>query len=210
MTRSFILAAALATVAVPAAASCRSHHKAAPDGATANVPPPAAAAPARDDLASLERDACACRDAACANVVKEKFKAWAKMWADVLGDDEAIRAERTAESLSRCVMSALSSAGGGTGLPDCDVIVWMTESSMECDKVPEAARRGTQQALDAAKAGWADYSSAPDDVKEQTNNACKQALDNLRGDGSTDYSSYSWLHGCPIHQAFPRHVPYRR
>src|SRR5262249_28190096 len=65
------------------------------------------------ELATIKDHACACKDADCANKVQEEFEAWAKTYADVKGSaDEADRAGKLAESISECMVSAMSGSGG--------------------------------------------------------------------------------------------------
>jgi hypothetical protein len=64
------------------------------------------------ELEALKKDACACKDADCANKVQEKFETWAKKHADTKGSQsQADKAGKIAEEISECMMKAMT--GGG-------------------------------------------------------------------------------------------------
>jgi hypothetical protein len=69
---------------------------------------------------------------------------------------------------------------GSTGLPACDQYIAVTEAFAACDKVPVETRDAVRQGLDAMKQAWTDLSQLPPETKEQTNQACLQAVDALR------------------------------
>jgi len=73
-------------------------------------------------------------------------------------------------------------AGGAaaTGLAECDTYVAAMEKYLACDKVPQAARDGAKQGLDAMKGSWGDAANMPEEAKKATNDACKQAVDALK------------------------------
>lgn len=73
-----------------------------------------------------------------------------------------------------------AAGGAATGLAECDAYVTAVEKFMACDKVPEAARDGAKQGLEAMKSGWGDASAMPDEAKKAANDACKQAIDALK------------------------------
>lgn len=61
------------------------------------------------ELQALETQACACRDADCANRVQEDFEAWAERHADTKGSQaEADQAGTIAEHISECMMKAMN------------------------------------------------------------------------------------------------------
>jgi hypothetical protein len=66
-----------------------------------------------------------------------------------------------------------------TGLPSCDAYVSAVESYARCEKVPQATRDGAKAGLDTMTQGWGNMSGVPDDVKKQTDDACKQAVTGL-------------------------------
>jgi hypothetical protein len=73
--------------------------------------------------------------------------------------------------------------GGGaaaTGLAECDAYVAAMEKYLACDKVPQAARDGAKQGLDAMKGSWGDTAGMPEEAKKAANDACKQAVDALK------------------------------
>jgi hypothetical protein len=69
---------------------------------------------------------------------------------------------------------------GGTGLAECDAYVTAMEKYLACDKVPQAARDGAKQGLDAMKSSWGDTAGMPEEAKKAANDACKQAVDALK------------------------------
>jgi hypothetical protein len=73
-----------------------------------------------------------------------------------------------------------AAAGGGTGLAECDAYVAAMEKYLACDKVPQEARDGAKQGLEAMKSGWGDAAGMPEDAKKAANDACKQAVDALK------------------------------
>lgn len=73
--------------------------------------------------------------------------------------------------------------GGGeanTGLAECDAYVAAMEKYLACDKVPQEARDGAKQGLDAMKGSWGDTAGMPEEAKKAANDACKQAVDALK------------------------------
>lgn len=71
-------------------------------------------------------------------------------------------------------------AAAATGLAECDAYVAAMEKYLACDKVPQAARDGAKQGLDAMKSGWGDTAGMPEEAKKAANDACKQAVDALK------------------------------
>lgn len=71
-------------------------------------------------------------------------------------------------------------AAASTGLPECDAYAAAVESFVKCDKIPQAARDNAKQGLDAMKSAWTNMDGVPDDVKQQTNDMCKQAVEGLK------------------------------
>ena len=69
---------------------------------------------------------------------------------------------------------------GGSGLAECDTYVAAMEKYLACDKVPQAARDGAKQGLDAMKSSWGDTAGMPEEAKKAANDACKQAVDALK------------------------------
>ena len=70
--------------------------------------------------------------------------------------------------------------GAATGLAECDAYVTAMEKYLACDKVPQAARDGAKQGLDAMKSSWGDTAGMPEEAKKAANDACKQAVDALK------------------------------
>ena len=70
--------------------------------------------------------------------------------------------------------------GAATGLAECDAYVAAMEKYLACDKVPQEARDGAKQGLDAMKSGWGDTAGMPEEAKKAANDACKQAVDALK------------------------------
>ena len=70
--------------------------------------------------------------------------------------------------------------GAATGLAECDAYVAAMEKYLACDKVPQAARDGAKQGLDAMKGSWGDTAGMPEESKTAANDACKQAVDALK------------------------------
>jgi hypothetical protein len=75
---------------------------------------------------------------------------------------------------------APAAGGAATGLAECDAYVAAMEKYLACDKVPQAARDGAKQGLDAMKSGWGDTAGMPEEAKKAANDACKQAVDALK------------------------------
>jgi hypothetical protein len=73
-----------------------------------------------------------------------------------------------------------AAGGAATGLAECDAYVAAMEKYLACDKVPQAARDGAKQGLDAMKGSWGDVAGMPEDAKKAANDACKQAVDALK------------------------------
>ena len=73
-----------------------------------------------------------------------------------------------------------AAGGAATGLAECDTYVAAMEKYLACDKVPQAARDGAKQGLDAMKGSWGDTAGMPEEAKKAANDACKQAVDALK------------------------------
>ncbi len=104
----------------------------------------------------------------------EKKEEGAKPTEPAAKKDEAPKEEPKKEE-----PKAEPAAAGGTGLADCDAYVAAMDKYLACDKIPQAARDAAKQGADAMKSAWGDVGALPDDVKKQTNDACKSAVDAL-------------------------------
>jgi hypothetical protein len=61
------------------------------------------------ELEALKKDACACKDADCANKVQTKFEEWAKKHSDTKGSQsQADKAGKIAEEISECMVKAMT------------------------------------------------------------------------------------------------------
>ena len=66
-----------------------------------------------------------------------------------------------------------------TGVPSCDLYIAKMELYLQCPKVPQTARDGARQGLDAMKSGWGDMRSMPPEAVAAADDACRQAVDAL-------------------------------
>ena len=66
-----------------------------------------------------------------------------------------------------------------TGIPGCDLYVAKMELYLQCPKVPQTARDGARQGLDAMKSAWAEMRSMPPESIAAADDACRQAVDAL-------------------------------
>jgi hypothetical protein len=107
--------------------------------------------------------------------VETSWEAWKKLKGKKKKAQAAACTEQAATlETETCAVPAVS------GLPECDVYVHLMNRWLECDKVPQAARDGARQGLDAMNAGWGNVSEMPEEVKQAANDACKQASDALK------------------------------
>lgn len=127
------------------------------------------------------RDAtCACQDVACLDRTERDLAAFQAGYdASDAPDDEhrgvtAALAERTA-----CVRKVRIAAAPKTGVPECDEYVVLVQWYMTCDKIPQAARDGMDQGLDAMRQAWSDAANMSDSMREAMGEGCRSAVDAL-------------------------------
>jgi hypothetical protein len=135
-------------------------------------------------LRRLRDAACACKDRGCADGVQADLERF------VTGHDPAQESSaanqagsKLAAELSTCLSKVRAADRMHTGVPACDDYVAIIEWYMKCDAIPQAARDGMQQGLDAMKAGWADAANLPDTVRQQMGDSCRAAVDAMRQAG---------------------------
>jgi hypothetical protein len=111
--------------------------------------------------------------------VDGSWKAWSKLKGKKKKAQEAACKEQVA-TLTTDVQQCVGAVASLTGLPECDAYIRAIDRYLQCDKIPQQARDGARQGIEAMEAGWRDMSGVPDDVKQQTNDACKQAVDAIQ------------------------------
>jgi hypothetical protein len=136
-------------------------------------------------LRRMRDDACACKDATCANEVQQRFTDWAAGPGSTLSgtakpDEEVME---LAMEASECMVKAMSmtsyDAGtGSTGMAACDEYVTLVDRLQLCDAYPYSSRVAAKDALEAMRASWSSYMS--DYLKESTNDSCKMLVDSTR------------------------------
>lgn len=151
-------------------------------------PAPDPRAAAITELTSIRNDACRCTDDGCSARVRddyERFRARHGAAGEPSGEPDDPVDTLHAE-LSQCLGERLAGGGhapawtGTTGLPECDDFVRAMDAYLACDKVPQAARDGAREGLEALRAGWAEISQLPPEAKRATADGCLQAVEALR------------------------------
>ena len=67
-----------------------------------------------------------------------------------------------------------------TGMADCDELNKLTEKFLNCDKLAADVKDSQKQAFEMQKQSWAAMASAPEDMKKQTNDVCKENVGMLK------------------------------
>jgi hypothetical protein len=85
--------------------------------------------------------------------------------------------EAMARNVAHRDQSALSS-----GVPDCDRYAAAVGRYLQCNKIPESAKDGVRQGLDAMKQGWQMLRdpNVPPEARKAAGDACKEATDAVK------------------------------
>lgn len=141
-------------------------------------------------------DMCACKDVACTDRVQRDIDRLVgdRRDDDMDGDrddddddddDKMSETDRTLMTrLSReagaCRMAVRRQFAPKSGIDECDQYIEITEWYMTCDAIPQAARDGMKQGMDAMQAAWADNQNLPDEARQAMADGCRAAVDAIR------------------------------
>lgn len=112
--------------------------------------------------------------------VDHDWKSWSKLKGKKKKAQALACAEQVTTLQSDVSMCVASSSWSASGIPWCDEYIRMVERYMRCDKIPQQARDGVKQGIDAMKQSWGDFTNLPEEAKRATDDACKQAVDALK------------------------------
>jgi hypothetical protein len=158
------------------------------------------------EMGKMEDAMCACKDSRCVDQVQRDFKDFIAREGQRYGGDARPPKQilKMAEHMSECASRAYEggkSAAGGTGLdhtagewhpaqdtggaidtgvPECDVYLKLFDRYMACDKIPQATKDASKEAIEAQKEGYASLKDAPADAKKAAADGCRQASDALK------------------------------
>ncbi len=144
-------------------------------------------------MRQAQLDMCACKDVACVErVQRDVDRLVGKLDLD---DDRDFDDDDDEDKLSesdRTLMSRLSREAAAcrtavrrqfaprSGIAECDQYIEITEWYMECDAIPQAARDGMKQGMDAMQQAWADNQNLPDEARSAMADGCRAAVDAIK------------------------------
>jgi hypothetical protein len=111
--------------------------------------------------------------------VEKAWPAWKKLEGKKKKAQSTACTEQAATLESETATCASSGVRVVTGVPSCDLYLAKIESYLRCEKVPQAARDGARQGVDAMKAGWGSVKDLPEEARKAVADACAQAVEAL-------------------------------
>jgi hypothetical protein len=130
---------------------------------------------------ALRDETCACQDLECLERADRALELFTEVYhPPEASDDEHRNVQAILDERLACVRAVRQKIAPSTGVPACDEYVRYIEWYMSCDKIPQAARDGMQQGIDAMKQAWGDVHSMPDEARDQMADSCRAAVDALR------------------------------
>jgi hypothetical protein len=140
------------------------------------------------ELDAIRAEACACKDAACADAQLAKLQAFADKYKDMQGAKSDARIQGIAEELTRCITTAKTAGTTptvptqptqptpptepGKGLPECEAYAKAAERFIKCTKVPKQSRDAVQTAVDTMRKNWGDPATMSPDMKKSAAETC--------------------------------------
>jgi hypothetical protein len=110
--------------------------------------------------------------------VEASWSAWKKL----TGKKKKAQAKACTEEAATLETEAScgSTVRASSGIAECDAYVALMDRWLRCDKVPQAARDGAKQGIDAMLAGWDTVKDWSEEQRKVAADACGQAVDALR------------------------------
>jgi hypothetical protein len=137
------------------------------------------------ELDSIRAEACACKDAACADAQLTKLQAFADKYKNMAGAENDARIKGIAEELMRCITTAKTAGTTpteptpptpptepGKGLPECEAYAKAAERFIKCTKVPKQSRDAVQTAVETMRKNWGDPATMSPDMKKSAAETC--------------------------------------
>lgn len=137
-------------------------------------------------LRELRAAACACKDRDCIVKVQDaltRFEADTEDTDDSGTPSDRVTLTQLRTEISECRRALFAATAPRTGIPECDEYMHMVDWYMQCDAIPQAARDGMKQGIDAMQQAWTDAANLPDDARGAMGQGCLSAVEAIRQSG---------------------------